>query len=248
MSPEAIEAASRLLLEARRKSAPLDALPEACRPRSQADAYAIQDAVARQLGTIRGWKTGAPSPTAEPVFAPIFLVERAPARFPPAAHRLFGIEAELAFRFARDLPGGGTTDLVLAAVASVHAAVEIVESRFKEMAATDPLSMLADNAANGALVLGPEIAEWRRLDLVRPPVRVLIDGEEVGRCTSGNGGGDPVRLLVALVNHAAARGKPVCAGEVVTTGATTGMHFARPGAEIVAEFGPHGSVEIAFRN
>jgi 2-keto-4-pentenoate hydratase len=246
MTPEAIESAARLLLKARRNSAPLDALPEACRPEDEADAYAIQDAVARQLGQQRGWKVGAPTPDAAPNFGPIFTLVDAPAQFPSAAHRHFGIEAEIAFRFGRDLPGGAPRELVLAAVADVHLAMEIVESRFKDLRAAAPLSILADNISNGALVLGPALRGWPGLDLARPPSRVVIDGVEVGRCTSGNTGGDPIRLLVSLVNHAAARGRPISAGQVVTTGATTGMHFARPGSVARADFGDWGEVETRF--
>ena len=243
---EAIESAARLLVEARRKSTPLEALPEPCRPADEADAYAIQDAVARQLGAIHGWKVGAPTPEAAPSYAPIFTFVEAPARFPSAAHRLFGIEAEIAFRFARDLPGGGSREVVLAAVGSVHLAMEIVESRFADFRTVDQASVVADNISNGALVLGPALADWQRRDLARPPSRVVIDGAEAGRCTTGNTGGDPVRLLVALANHAAARGKPIAAGQVVTTGATTGMHFARPGSLARAEFGDCGNVDTSF--
>lgn len=246
MTPGTIESAARLLLNARRNSTPLDALPEACRPEDEADAYAIQDAVARELGTLRGWKVGAPTPDAAPSFGPIFTLVGAPAQFPSASHRLFGIEAEIAFRFGRDLPGGAPRELVLAAVAGVHLAMEIVESRFKDLRTAQPLSVLADNISNGALVLGPELRQWQGVDLARPPSRVVIDGAEVGHCTTGNTGGDPIRLLVALVNHAAARGKPISAGQVVTTGATTGMHFARPGSVAVADFGDWGQVETRF--
>jgi 2-keto-4-pentenoate hydratase len=246
MTPEAIDSAARLLLNARRTSTPIETLPEACRPETEADAYAIQDAVARQLGELRGWKVGAPTPEAPASFGPIFTLVDAPGRFPSAAHRVFGIEAEIAFRFARALPGGAPREMVLASLAGVHLAMEIVESRFKDFRTTTPCSVLADNISNGALVLGPELRDWQGADLARPPSRVVIDGAEVGRCTTGNTGGDPIRLLVALVNHAAARGKPISAGQVVTTGATTGMHFAKPGSTAVADFGSWGRVETNF--
>jgi 2-keto-4-pentenoate hydratase len=51
---------------------PLTELPPVCRPRSAADAYQIQDAVARRLGeAIGGWKVGAASPAAAAFCAPI---------------------------------------------------------------------------------------------------------------------------------------------------------------------------------
>ena len=86
----------------------------------------------------------------------------------------------------------------------------------------------------------------RKLDIARPPVRVLFDGEEVARCRAGNTGGDPVRLLVALVNHATAQGLPIEAGQIVTTGSVTGMSFAKAGVDVVADYGEFGKVEVAF--
>lgn len=248
MTPERTAAAAAILLKARRNSAPVDDLPEACRPGSAEEAYAVQQAVARQLGAVGGWKVGAPAPDAEPMYAPIFasLVLPSPARFPATMLRLFGIEAEIAFRFARAIPAGGDRAAVLAAVGSVHPVIEVVESRFTDFRKADKWSVLADNQSNGALVYGPAIADWQTIDLARPPVRVLFDGAEAARCTTGNSGGDPIRLLVAQANHAMSRGTPIEAGQIVTTGSTTGMAFAKAGATVIADFGAYGSVEASF--
>jgi 2-keto-4-pentenoate hydratase len=74
---------------------------------------------------------------------------------------------------------------------------------------------------------------------------VLIDGKEAARVGVGNNGGDPIRLLVAAANHAAARGG-LGPGDLVTTGSCTGLVFATPGAEVVAEFAGWGEVRVAF--
>jgi 2-keto-4-pentenoate hydratase len=90
----------------------------------------------------------APSPTAACSFAPIFAVVAGPARFPAASQHLFGIEAEIAFRFARDLPPHAEPyrrDEVIAAFASVHPAIELVDTRFADWPSIDGLSKLADN-------------------------------------------------------------------------------------------------------
>jgi 2-keto-4-pentenoate hydratase len=56
-----VEEAARLL-SAARSGQPLVELPAGCRPQSEADAYQIQDAVARRLGEANGgWKVGAAS-------------------------------------------------------------------------------------------------------------------------------------------------------------------------------------------
>ncbi|MBV9522081.1 MAG: fumarylacetoacetate hydrolase family protein, partial [Alphaproteobacteria bacterium] len=240
--------AAALLLEARHSGKGLRELPADCRPRSIEEAYAIQAAVAARNGPIRAWKTGAPSPEADASFAPIFTVVASPSRFPAAAQRLFGIEAELAFRMGRDLPPRKTPYAraeVIAAIAAMHPAVELVESRFADWREVDALSKLADNQSNGALVYGPAIPDWEKVELIRPPLTVAIDGAILAR-TSGNNGGDPLRLLTALAAHCASSGEGLRAGDFVTTGSLMGVVFGKPGAEIVADFGRLGTVRLGF--
>jgi 2-keto-4-pentenoate hydratase len=242
--------AAALLIEARNVGKGLAELPADCRPSSIDEAYAIQDAVARGLGAIKGWKTGAPSPEAEPAYAPIFTVIAGPGRFPAATQRLFGIEGELAFRLARDLPKRDrpyTRDEAVAAIASMHPAVELVDTRFADFAAVDALSKVADNQSNGALIHGPAVPGWQSLglDLARPPISVTIDGKLAAR-TTGNSGGDPLRLLAALANHCARRTGGLRAGDVITTGSITGITFAKPGSVVVVDFGRLGAVHLEF--
>jgi 2-keto-4-pentenoate hydratase len=250
VSGDRIERAATLLLDARRTSQGLAALPEDCRPATQEEAYLIQDALVRRLGPVGGWKTGAPGPAEPAAFAPILAgtIVRSATRLPAAEHRLFGIEGEIAFRFERALPERPAPygrDEVLAAVASLHPAIEVVESRFSDFRVVDKLSQLADLVSNGGLVYGPAAKGWPSFDLARPPARIMIDGKVAAEAT-GNGGGDPVRLLVELVNHVAKRHGGLAAGTIVTTGSCTGMVFAHAGARVVADFGDFGRVEVSF--
>ena len=58
MTPEQIDEAARALVAAR-KGQPIAALPDGLRPQSEADSYAIQEAVLRRLGErIGGYKVG----------------------------------------------------------------------------------------------------------------------------------------------------------------------------------------------
>jgi 2-keto-4-pentenoate hydratase len=242
--------AATLLVEARRSGKGLAGFPVDCRPDTADEAYAIQDAVARRLGAIKGWKTGAPSPEAEPAYAPIFSVIAGPGRFAAATQRLFGIEAELAFRLTRDLPKRDrpyTRDEAVAAIASMHPAVELVDTRFADFDKLDALSKVADNQSNGALIHGPAVAAWQSLDLdlARPPISVTIDGTIAAR-TTGNSGGDPLRLLTALANHCTSRTGGLREGDMITTGSITGITFAKPGSVVVADFGHCGTVRLEF--
>jgi 2-keto-4-pentenoate hydratase len=242
--------AAALFIAARKTGSGLAELSADCRPRNDVEAYAIQDAVARDIGPIRGWKTGAATPETEPAYAPIFTVLAAPGRFPAKTQRLFGIEAEIAFRLARDLPKRDrpyTRDETIAAIASMHPAVELVDSRFADFTKVDAASKLADNQSNGALIHGTAVADWPKLgiDLARPPIAVTIDGK-VAAETTGNSGGDPLRLLTALVNHCTGRTGGLRAGDMVTTGSITGVTFAKPGAAVIADFGSIGTIRLEF--
>src|SRR5437868_894988 len=56
-----VDEAASLLATARQKQVRIDRLPINCRPRSVAEAHAVQDAVAVELGaTIGGYKASAP--------------------------------------------------------------------------------------------------------------------------------------------------------------------------------------------
>src|SRR3989442_1137437 len=105
----------------------------------------------------------AKSATAEPTCAPLLatLVLRSPQQFPAGTFALNGVEAELAFTLARDLPLRDelyTEAEMPHVLASVHVAIEVVDSRFFDIGATGSLSLLADFQSNGALVLGTGVA------------------------------------------------------------------------------------------
>src|SRR5215469_3379546 len=238
-----------LLLCAARGGAPVHELPASCRPQSDRDAYQIQDAVTRRLGhAIGGWKVGAASPTTAAFCAPIYIsmIRPSPASFHAAELRLIGIEAELAFRLGRDLPARtapyGRAEV--AAGATLHPVIEVVDSRYADFRSLDRPSILADNFSNGGLVCGVAVPNWEELDLHRTSIIVTEDGEPFADSSQG-GARDPVAALVDFANLMKER-DGIKAGTIVTTGSWTGMVFTRRGARIVADFGPLGQVEAVF--
>ena len=248
MLKEHCEEAARLLCEARSGS-PLHELPQSCRPGSDGDAYEIQEAVVRRLGeTIGGWKVGVAS-SASPAFcAPIWtrMIRPSPASYVPGELRIIGIEAEIAFRLGRGLPARAAPYERAEAIAgaTLHPVIEVVDSRYSDFRSLDRLSILADNFSNGGLVYGPEVPDWERVDLSRTAITVTEDGEPF--CDSSAGASrDPVAALIEFVNLMNGRGGAQ-AGSFVTTGSWTGMVFTKRGAQIAADFGPLGRVEIRF--
>jgi 2-keto-4-pentenoate hydratase len=247
MTPQQIDAAASALADARTGQA-IAGLPDAARPQSEADSYAIQDAVLKRLGEkIGGWKVGV-SPEGGHFAAPIHasLIYPSPATLPASGFKIIGIECEIGFRLNQALPARTqpyTRDEVLA-VASMHPTIEIVDSRYTDFRSLDRLQVLADNFSNGALVYGAAASGWEGMDLAHPPIDVTADGKHFADCT-GLRTSTPIDLLVAAVNHAGKRGG-VPAGTFVTTGTHTGMIFTDPGVHIVANFGKLGRVEVSF--
>ncbi len=244
-----VAAAAELLLTARRTRSRLEALPEHARPRSEAEAYAVQDAVARQCGPLLAWKVGARTPEAEPFRGPIHAgtVWPGPAVLPADALNIVGLEAEVAYRFDRSLPPRDTPygeEEVYAAIGSIHPVIEIVDTRFTAFGGTDPLSHSADHMNHGALIVGGGRRDWRAFTPVTQPVRLEIDGAVAHEGIGGNTAGDPLRMLVWLANIGARTLGGIAVGQIVTTGSTCGTIFAKHGVSATATFPGLGSVSV----
>jgi len=245
----AVAEAVEVLLAARRERRLLGELPATARPSTRDEAYAIMNEVARRLGSVTAWKVGGPAPDAEPTCAPInaatlyFDTERLPA----SQFHVIGIEAEIVYRLARDLPIGDrpwTREEVLDAVGSVHPAFEICDTRFVTYGAQDALSHMADQANHGALIVGKAVETWRAVDPVRLPITLEIDGTAAASVVGGNSAGDPVNLLTWLANVGARPFGGLHAGDTVTTGSCTGTIFIKPGARCVARYEGFGTIAL----
>jgi 2-keto-4-pentenoate hydratase len=251
-APSATHLAAWAYLRAARQAGPGAPFPDALRPRTEADAYAIQALGMDALGPIGGWKVGAAGPGAPPSCAPMpaFGLHRAgdgPVVLDGAAFTSREIESEIAFVLAHDLPprpAPYTPAEVEAALASCHAGLEVLQSRFADPDSVDALSNLADLIRHGAYVLGPAIADWRALDFPSLEVRQVIAGHIITRI--GNPAGDMLRLMTWLANVGAVWAGGLRAGQIVTCGSWTGKLPAPPGAEVAAQFGDQPGVSLRF--
>ena len=134
MDQAAIAQAAELLIAARRTGKLLDALPASCKPETLEDAFAIQDATVAALGeTVAGWKVSIVDGRA--VYGAIMAsrVFESGAHIEAAKMPLLGVEAEIAFRFARDLPPGKYSYVDVANAVAAFAAIEIVELAFPHL-------------------------------------------------------------------------------------------------------------------
>lgn len=243
ISDDRIARAAGLLIDAHRSGGHAVA-DDAFAPRSAEDAYGIQDRVLASLYPgVRacGWKVGSPRPEAEPTAAPIpgKLIHASPARLRAGSFRMIGVEAEIAFRLARDLPprAEAYSEPELAdAVAEALVVIELCDSRLADWRGAAALWKLADFQMNAALVLGTGVRDWRNVDFTTQAVDLLVNGASRLSARGSHPFGDPSRLLPWAAAHVARRSGGLRAGDVVTTGSWTGMEFVPPGAEVTARF------------
>ena len=248
--------AAQALVAARRTGERIEALPAGAVPSTEEEGYHVQDVVAAFVGEhVGAWKVGAthpnaqkglgvPGPVASRMFAPNLLEGDQSL---PDRYVVRGVEAEYAFLMARDLPPAGapySRDDIAAAVASVHPAIEVVDTRFT--AAQQGPVAIADNVNDAQWTVGAGVADWRSLDILNAPVNMLIDGEVVVRGSGAEVLGDPLVSLAWLVNDHAARREGVKAGQYVTTGSCTGLYKAPPGCTAKATFDGLGELTVRF--
>ena len=210
---------------------------------SDEDAYRVQDNVFAELwpgARPAGWKAGGPSDKVTPTAAPIppERMLRSPASVQASALHMIGVEAEVAFCLARDLPPRSrpySERSIAAAIGEVLVTIELCGSRLEGWRETSGLWKLADFQSNSALVVGSGTKDWQKVDFTAQQCEFRI-GERVATARGSHPYGNPVRLLPWLVKHAAQRGLGLRAGDIITTGAWTGLEAAQAGDTIVARF------------
>lgn len=230
----------------------IDGLPELLRPRTLVEGFAAQRRLGERAGESYGWKlaaTGAGSRENLGVDAPLpgLLFERfrhGPGDVVPSADLHMAVaEAEFAFRMGAAVRPGASPDELRAAVAAVHCAVELPESRFTDVAAAGGPQLLADAACAGRFVLGPEIAGGASPDLVATPTELDVDGT----VATGSGAevlGDPWAALAWLAETLPEYGARLEAGSLVTTGSTTTPVPVARGSRVRASFGEGGALGV----
>lgn len=263
LSSTQIRAAADLIFGHWQAGTRMPALPAELRPATRAEGYAIQ-AHLESHDSLFGWKIAATSAAGQHhigVDGPLagrILAQRvyaAGGTIPWANNYMNVAEAEFAFRMGRDLPPRAepyTVADVLNAVATLHPAIEVPDSRFTDFASVGGPALIADNACAHDFVLGPATtADWRPMDLVEHRATGTVTGgtitggvthEGIGR----NVLGDPRVALTWLANELSTHGITLRAGEIVTTGTCAIPLPIAPGDEVTADFGILGRVSARF--
>jgi 2-keto-4-pentenoate hydratase len=260
LDPSRYHDASRLLTRHWAEGTRLAELPLGLRPSTRAEGYAIQAHVleaSRQ--PLFGWKIAGTSEAGQKhinVDAPLagrLLAEKRVAdgaAIPIATNNMRVAEVEFAFRFGTDLMPRDkphTVDEVMAAVAHLHPAIEIPDSRYDDFCVVGAPQLIADNACANLFILGPATeVDWRRIDLAQHKVSGTLAGKPGHHGVGANALGDPRVALAWLVNELSSLGITAAAGESVITGTCVKPVEVAPGDEVIADWGIFGTLSAKF--
>ena len=229
--------ASQFVL-ARRSGRALDAYPGEL-PTDLDEGYRCQDrAIALWQEPVVGWKVGLVPPDRrdgsgdERLLGPIFASALWPdakereVEFPVFSGGFAAVEAEYVFRLCADAPASRTDWTPADAAAMVdalHIGVELAGSPLATINDLGPAVVVSDFGNNAGLILGQAVDGWReRMDDLH--CATWIDGVRVGRGGAHALPGGPLAALAFALSRSARRGRALRAGDLVTTGAATGIH------------------------
>jgi 2-keto-4-pentenoate hydratase len=95
-------------------------------------------------------------------------------------------------------------------------------------------------------VLGPDVTEWRRLDLAALRGRIAINGETKGAGIGADAMGHPFNAVAWLATNLAGRGEGLRAGQVVLTGSIVRSEAVGRGDQVTIALDGLGEVYARF--
>lgn len=155
-------------------------------------------------------------------------------------------EAEIAFVLGQDLPSATTTpEEVAAAIATVHAAIEIVDSRIADwkIAFADTV---ADNGSSAFYLLANEGKPLPGLDLYTAGMVMEVNGQIASLGAGAAALGHPLNAAAWLARTLAERDEPLKAGDILLAGALGPMVTLNPGDHVVARVGGIGTCSFTY--
>lgn len=155
-------------------------------------------------------------------------------------------EAEIAFIMVSGVDDPEVTrDGVAAAVASVVAAIEIVDSRIADWRISFA-DTVADNGSSAFFVLGEDHRPLQGLDLWTCGMVLEVNGEIAAVGAGAACLGHPLDAVAWLARTLSRRGEPLRAGDIVLSGALGPMVSIAPGDRLRATVGGLGSAEFSY--
>ena len=256
--------AANLLNDQHANRLPFSRLPDECAPRNDAEAYATQEALQRmraaELGETAGYKVALTSTVMQdmlqyfsPFSGPLHanLMHQAGERLDSTQYGRLCIECELAAVLGKTLLARNapyTREQIADAVVTIAPALELVDDRNADYNDISTLvrTLIADNAWNAGVVLGPALDNWQHLDLATLHGTVEVNGKITGEGYGRDVLGHPFDALKWLVNTVAGQGKDVHKDMLVMTGTMIATQFVKPGDDLRFTVDGLGTVDVGI--
>jgi 2-keto-4-pentenoate hydratase len=263
MNQHKLSLASEQLWQSWQQGLVIEQIDESARPTSRIDAYAVQALLeAKSAKPLFGWKIAATSIAGQKhigVDGPMagrLLAERVRpigAKISLLNNRMKVAESEFAFKMKHSLTPRSqayTVDEVIAAVGSLHPAIEIPDSRFAKFETMGAPSLIADNACTNFVIIGQAATcNWRAMNLALHAVTASVTnahGLEHHHGVGSNVLGDPRIALAWIANELSSLGITLAKDQVVITGTCIVPIAVQAGDAVDVNFGPIGSVQASF--
>jgi 2-keto-4-pentenoate hydratase len=258
MNDPLLQAASDLLYEHWMRGSVISGLPVDIKPATREQGYAIQARLdERSRSSVYGWKIAATSAAGQahigvdgPIAGRILAERVVPCAgvIPAGPNHMAVAEIEFAFRMGLDLDPrleGFSVEEVLAAVETLHVAIEIPDSRYEDFAHVGAPQLIADNAcAHYFVAAEASTADWRSIDLSTHRVVGRIDGKIEQDGSGASVLGDPRIALTWLANELSTLGITLQKGQTVTTGTCIPPLAISSGDLVTADFGSLGTATV----
>ena len=260
LTEDQVRTAADMLVDAREGRRTLAALPEDVTPENTEDVQRIITAVSDRVDRpVVGWKSYTIyKPMNPPFFAPIYDCFTSGAEVPADISPARLIEPEIMFRVDRDMPPRDRKYDTAEVMERVTAVVgfEVIGSRFRrggpdssgEAPATGQgslLGALSDHIANGCIVVGDAIPDWRDVAFEEVRLRMTDDDRELVSVVGCHPFDDPFLPVVVGVNRIR-RYRGVKAGDVIVTNSSTSFFPVDAGTVIRATYDGLGEVTATF--
>jgi len=209
--------------------------------------FAVQAAVAAELGPVGGFKVACP-PGAPIIIAPIFAsdIHASPSEIHIPEGDEVGVELEYAFRLIAPLPDAADFETQLRDAVEILPVFELVQSRLADPRGATPALKMLDNQLNGAVVLGEPRRDWQGIDVTRAEARLTLGHETLLDGPASVPGGDAFATLCALTRALGDHCGGLQPGHVVITGSLNGLPWMTPPTTATGWIGGLGSVSMTL--
>ncbi|MDI7776446.1 2-keto-4-pentenoate hydratase [Asticcacaulis sp. EMRT-3] len=256
-------------IEARRAARALPAYPGDV-PANLSESYALQErAIGLWNRPVIGWKIGRLAPekqaehATERLAGPVFDTLFKPYTGETVEISVFSggfaaVEAEFVFRIGKNADPAKTDYSeaeALALVDGMFAGIEMAGSPLATINALGPTVVASDFGNNFGLILGPQlitltpdmpVADFQPEALTAWRAVTEMDGQVVGEGGLFTMPGGPLKAIGWLAGHLAQRGRPLTKGQLITSGATTGIHDIVAGQASSVRFHVPGQSDIVL--